>query len=200
MGNGASEAFLGTAYRGADEGDLDHIRGMVSAMDVPSPISDHGRQSLIGSDQSGRGTQKKPELLMPWGKQRARGDDDKPPRGFKAQNIYATRTTHRSRRGESSGAHTVFATPCNWMDARSRRSRQLPDDATAPAAHRSQAVRSFRPIHPDAQVRVRPHANRAASDARSIGRMGCASCRCREAPAVLSVRHARVPGHRAARD
>jgi hypothetical protein len=94
----------------------------------------------------------------------------------------------------------VFALHRNWMDDRTRRSRQSPDDAAAPATDHCQAVRPLRPVCFDAQVRVRPHAHRAASDARRACRMGCAAGGCREAAAVLSVRQAALQCLGVARD
>jgi hypothetical protein len=69
--------------------------------------------------------------------------------------------------------YTVLVEPSHWMDALTPLSRQSGDDAPAPATHRRQAIRSLWSVCTDAQVRVRPHANCTASDARWAGGLGC---------------------------
>jgi len=73
------------------------------------------------------------------------------------------------------------------MDFEAPRSRQSPDDAAPPAAYCRQAIRSFRPIRVDAQVRVRSLTNRAAADACRAGRVGCPTRWGREAAAMLTL-------------
>jgi hypothetical protein len=48
--------------------------------------------------------------------------------------------------------YTVLVSRYNWMDARTHRSRQSPDDATPRTPHRCPILRLLRTIRADAQV------------------------------------------------
>jgi hypothetical protein len=100
----------------------------------------------------------------------------------------------------SSRARTVLATPFNWMDDYTPRSRQSSSDTATPAAHCRQTVQPLRPICADVQMRMRPHAHSAAQDPCRARRVGRGACRCSQAVALLEVRLATMQRHGAARD
>jgi hypothetical protein len=102
----------------------------------------------------------------------------------------------RGRCGESSSVHTVLATPCNWMDACTRHSRQSPNDTPRPCAvDRRQIVRSRGPLLADPQVfPLRPCARGTARSISPPCWMGNASRGRPGTPTMLTVRRASLCG------
>jgi hypothetical protein len=107
----------------------------------------------------------------------------------------------RSRRSDPTASPISSVGKAFELYGRSYRGwRESADDAASPATHRRQAIRPLRPVCVKSQVRVRPHAHGAASDACRARRVGCAAGGCGEVAAVLTMRQAAMQCHSAARD